>query len=77
MKWLPIKSPAGIDQYAIRSECGNYTICKVYVMGQMWYRAHKGKDFIGMSDDIAQAKKYAEDDRKAQFPEHHETNDGQ
>lgn len=68
MKWLPIQipatkdSPAKVDQYAIRSGCGNYTIARVYAAGQCWYQAWKGKDFIGMSEDREQAKRYAEED---------------
>ena len=67
MKWLPIKNPAGIDQYAIRSGCGDYTVCKVTVMGKTYYRTHKGKEEIGISEDIGEAKGYAE---------HHENGDG-
>ena len=73
MKWLPIKNPTGIDQYAIRSDCNRYTIARVYSSGQCWYQAWRGKDFMGMSEDIGQAKRYAELDLN---PERHENGDG-
>jgi hypothetical protein len=30
-----------VDNYALRSECGEWTICKVIVLGEVWFELRK------------------------------------
>lgn len=44
------------DQYAIRSECGNYSVARVIVWAVTWYEAWHGTQFLGRDKDAETAK---------------------
>lgn len=56
MNWLPIRNQdGGTDRYAIRSECGRYTVCRVMAGGH-WYEAWHGKERLGWDREAHVAK---------------------
>lgn len=56
---------ARVSKYAIRSDCGQYTICKVFVFNVLFYEAWRGKERIGAYDTADQAKSICEQDTRA------------
>jgi hypothetical protein len=60
MNWHPITRNGKADQYAIRSACGSYTVCKVFMGGRVIFEGWHGKQHLGCEGDPEAAKRLCE-----------------
>jgi hypothetical protein len=66
MKWEAIKhvdkatGRTWVDQYAVRSSCGEYTVCRYAIAGQVKYSAWNLKHQIGIYPTADEAKQAAD-----------------
>lgn len=54
MKWMKV------NQHAIRSECGKYTICRHCVMGVYRYHLWCAKQWLSVHDTAGEARRAAQ-----------------
>jgi len=57
--WSPIKRGDKVDKYAIRSDCGRYTVCR-FISDGHWYEAWHGKERLGQDREASIAKSMCE-----------------
>jgi hypothetical protein len=48
------------DQYAIKSACGRFTVCKIVIGGKPTFEAWEGRTRLGSALDAAAAKAICE-----------------
>jgi hypothetical protein len=71
MRFVAIRRQDGTaDRYAIRSECGRYTVCKVILDRSVYFEAWRGCGVRALmlgqpTQDALEAKQLCTDDAKA------------
>lgn len=60
MNWCSLRTKDGkVDKYAMASQCGSFTICRVTVMGRESFELWKGKEFVSRHTNPDEARSAA------------------